>query len=955
MRTLSRQFLVATLVALAACGGQNQEGTPGQIEPDGTRPRGQTSFETPSNGNVAGRAGDYASDAENTAPSAGAEEKGGAAQPRLIEESDIYKIVDNHLYILNRYRGLQILDISNLDAPRLVGSAPMYGYPKDMYVRNGFAYVIVSDYWSYWRDEAADSVGAFYGSQLRIIDARDATNPKVVGAINLEGDCGDSRIVGHVMYLVSHRWGYWSNATSTDNQDVTTVVSVDIADPRNIRVVDSRSFPRNGWDHHVFVNEQAIYLAASEWVSAGDSWGGTYRTTVQYIDITDPNGAIRLRGQTQAPGRVHDRWALDVYNQVLRVASGTAWGNGDVYLSTFDVSNPDAIAPLGQYTLHVNEQLKSARFDGNRGYLVSFRQIDPLFSFDLSNPAEPKLLGELEMTGWLDFMVPMGDRVVALGHDEVTDAQGNRNFSLAVSLVDVSTNQPTLLSRVVLDGAWGWVPSSNDDFAKVFRTLPEVNLIVFPFSAWDRTTYRHIGGVQLIDLFTDKLVKRGLIGNAGWGERGVVHGTDTVLTISSEVFQVMDIANRDSPRLRGRLELSRNVTEFALKGDYTVQLAGDWYQGDTRLVITSKSDPNTTSPVASVHVPAPYGRLFMNGDFAYVTGVVQTNGVSKTRIQVVDLTNPAAPVVRGSVELPEAVWGSYGWYYWGSGDEVVQVNGSALAFHRYSWGWYYEDCEGCGGSKPENQHKIYLVDLANPDEPNVASTVQLDNIHWAWGLRAQGNKLLLSDYESFRRSERWFTRYHLQQIDVSDLANPVVLSRISIPGWVVGTTPDGNGLFTLESWWDETSRNTRTTLHALELYQGLAYLQDSLALEGYLSNLQIEGGAGFATSYDYRSYSNSYDYRTELVSFDLSRLDDLRLAARVKVPTDWGWIRKVAGGRVFIGGNAGIYSYRVDELAAPEFETFFRTYGWVQDVLVEGDTAYLPSGADGVQIADLKQ
>jgi hypothetical protein len=86
------------------------------------------------------------------------------------------------------------------------------------------------------------------------------------------------------------------------------------------------------------------------------------------------------------------------------------------------------------------------------------------------------------MSGWLDFIVPVGgDRLVALGHEDLTGGVGPRDFPLAVFLIDASPPTPTLLSRVTLDGAWGWVPGDRDDFAKVFRVLPEIGLIVFPF------------------------------------------------------------------------------------------------------------------------------------------------------------------------------------------------------------------------------------------------------------------------------------------------------------------------------------------------------------------------------------------------------------------------------------------------------------------------------------------
>ena len=82
-----------------------------------------------------------------------------------------------------------------------------------------------------------------------------------------------------------------------------------------------------------------------------------------------------VRGSTQVPGRVQDRWSMDEYDGHLRVASGQTWGNGDVYLNTISVKNPDSLVIAGSYTLQVGERLTAARFDGTHGYLVSAKNI----------------------------------------------------------------------------------------------------------------------------------------------------------------------------------------------------------------------------------------------------------------------------------------------------------------------------------------------------------------------------------------------------------------------------------------------------------------------------------------------------------------------------------------------------------------------------------------------------
>jgi hypothetical protein len=248
---------------------------------------------------------------------------------------------------------------------------------------------------------------------------------------------------------------------------------------------------------------------------------------------------------------------MDEHEGVLRVASGQFWGNGDVYANTFSVTNPDVIVPLGGYTLQVNDRLASAGFEGSNACLVFYRGFNPLFQLDVGTPAAPQLVGELEMTGWLDFLAPMGDRIVALGHQEMTRPSGERQIGLAVSLVGVSRERPPqLLSRVAIGEKASWVPFEPNDFAKVFRVDRSRGLISFPFHTWSTSNNRLVGRVQLIDL-ADRLVPRGQIEGGGlvWRSIALSERDDILLTLSDTILQVVDIRDRDRPRVRSRLLL----------------------------------------------------------------------------------------------------------------------------------------------------------------------------------------------------------------------------------------------------------------------------------------------------------------------------------------------------------------------------------------------------------------
>jgi hypothetical protein len=335
-------------------------------------------------------------------------------------------------------------------------------------------------------------------------------------------------------------------------------------------------------------------------------------------------------------------------------------------------------------------------------------------------------------------------------------------------------------------------------------------------------------------------------------------------------------------------------------------------------------------------------------------------------VQVVDLTDPFEPQLRGAVTLPVEIWAGYGYWYWGWGDEAVLVGDTTLAFHRFPF-YYWFDCFACegglagggggGGGEQEQEHKLYLVDLADADHPTLASTVGLDDADWAWGLKASGSRLFLSFYRAVLENERWMARYFLRIIEVADPANPDVRPGVNIPGMFVDAQPGTPFIYTHETWWDQTLAKTRSFFHALALDGDRAVLQSSVEFDGYLNSIQVSDHAAFATTYrwevivvesveQWRNYS-------ELISVDLGDPLALRLAGRAEVPQNYAYLQKVDGGRAFLGSGAGIFTYRVDDVDNLEFEAFHRTQGWTQNIVVRDEKAYVPSGYFGVQVLDL--
>jgi hypothetical protein len=906
--------------------------------------------------------------------------------------------------VLNAYRGLQTIDVSDPSNPTLLGQAQFYGNPVELYIRDRTAYVVVSDYWTWWACNGADcpdgSTG-FRGSQVHVVDVSNLNSPVVTSKINLHGEVTDSRIVGDVLYVVSNEYSYY-NYGSQQDQDLTYVASINIADKHNVQQIDRLDFPRQGWDNHINVSQNALFVASP----AYGYWDGQDEcpdqqgcTKITYVDISDPAGTIAQRSSRVLLGYVSDRWSMDFDTQanILRVVTSDAgWSPNPVgpTLRTLQVGG-SAMSALGSLTIPLTqpEQTTSVRFDGDHVYLGTFQNVDPLYTIDVTTPQSPVVMGQLQTSGWLDFIEPRGDRLIALGHAQ--DPQSG-TWRLQVSMYNVADlTQPSLMQRRIFGGDWGWTPGSTDDFQKVFKVLDDQGLILVPYTSWEQAQGgwwygRQVGNVQLLDFDHDTLTLRGNVKQNGYTQRALTLGEKRLLALSDQGLDVLNISDRQNPRLEGTLELARNVADVALTDSVAIEYVGDWYSGTSQLVVTSAGDPNATRPYARLSFPYPQSRIYRNGQYAYVVsqsdgfwgwaedaGGPARGGVAsdaaapiggggggsdqmlKPKVTVVDLADPRNPVIRGQLDLPVDYigWcggfdgGNCGW--WGWGDQLVQLDGGLLALKQDSQctAWDQTTYE-CTNLQPA---QLYVLDLNNADSPRIASSLPFDDADWISGLAAQRNTVYLTHVQSYQNSAGdWFTRYYLDRVDVSDESNPVLLPRVNIPGQFVGATADNSTIYTLEYWYD--NNNDQTYLHALTLDQDRAYLQSSLTFQGSLYGIQIDGsGYAYTTVYDWQNQTSTETQK--LVTVDLRDSTNLQKAEQVLPGSGsywWYGDLTVAGSRLFVNAGEGMLVYDLSNPLAPAFTSFHRTHGWASRVVVQGSTAFVPTGYYGVETFQLQ-
>ena len=208
-------------------------------------------------------------------------------------------------------------------------------------------------------------------------------------------------------------------------------------------------------------------------------------TQIHRFSLDDADNTT-YRGSGSIPGFVLNQFSMSEHNGVLRVASTDVppWffeGDPSHSLVTTLAERDDHLAKLGQVDgLGRGERIFAVRFLGDTGYVVTFRQVDPLYTVDLSDPANPRVRGELKISGVSTYLHPIGgDRLLGVGSGPNDDGS---EFGLQLSEFDVSDlANPKLEHRVTVGG--GTSEAQYDHHA--FLWWAPRNLAVLPVSIYD--------------------------------------------------------------------------------------------------------------------------------------------------------------------------------------------------------------------------------------------------------------------------------------------------------------------------------------------------------------------------------------------------------------------------------------------------------------------------------------
>ncbi|MBA7474627.1 hypothetical protein ES707_09981 [subsurface metagenome] len=342
-------------------------------------------------------------------------------------------------------------------------------------------------------------------TSIKVYDISDKENPVLTRNFSIDGNYFSSRMIGDYVYVVATQYTFFIDTdvflprVHSDNEtevipasdiyyynfsdtsySFTTIVALNI---QNDAQEPTHETILLGGTSAIYVSQNNIYLTFPDYNWQEDE---TMKTAIQRIKITKES--ITFEASGEVPGYVLNQFSMDEYNGYFRIATTTnnfnwrtfaeeATSKNNVYVLDMNLNVVGKLEDLAP-----GEQIYSARFMGDRCYVVTFRNIDPLFVIDLSNPTAPKVLGQLKITGYSGYLHPYDENhIIGIGKETVYEAKEDFAWyqGMKISLFDVSdVSNPVELAKYEIGDRGTDSPILYDHKALLFDRAR--NLLVIP-------------------------------------------------------------------------------------------------------------------------------------------------------------------------------------------------------------------------------------------------------------------------------------------------------------------------------------------------------------------------------------------------------------------------------------------------------------------------------------------
>lgn len=347
-------------------------------------------------------------------------------------------------------------------------------------------------------------------TEMYIFDVSDTTSPNLIKKASVEGSYQNARLIDDQLIFVSSYYPYYYNFDDLEGEDLIPQASVDGSDfAPVVDCTDIKYLPNHSGmsfltlstldtsDASAQLSSEVLIASSSDMYVSPDhiyltqpkynySWYSDFEdqeeVTTNVFKFNIDGSGTEFEGVMSVPGTPLNQFSMSEYEGTFRIATTledwSDWENvnstNNLYIFDDNLNRIGALEGLAK-----GERIYSVRFIGERAYMVTFRQIDPFFVIDLSNSNQPKVLGELKIPGFSDYLHPYDENhILGFGQDADLDGRA-QGMKVALFNVEDPTNPIELHSYQIGDRGTSSELLYNH---KALLFSKSKNIIAFPVS-----------------------------------------------------------------------------------------------------------------------------------------------------------------------------------------------------------------------------------------------------------------------------------------------------------------------------------------------------------------------------------------------------------------------------------------------------------------------------------------
>lgn len=466
-------------------------------------------------------------------------------QVENVDEADIVKVDDRYIYYVSDKK-IVIIDAQNSENSEKIAEINYEDAnfnPREIYVKSQKLIVIGNEYDNTCKSDGivtedivtsdiAVATDFKQKSGIIIYDISNIKEPQEVRRVMVEGNYISSRMIGNNVYFVANKYIYSSNILKNQLEDLdeneykpryqdtavskeekcidydsiycldgtqdTSYLMLIGVNINNNEEADIRTFLGAG--QYIYASEKNMYIATNK-----NIYGEGYEVmggTTHILKFGLENGKFTFKAETDVDGQVNNQFSMDENGDTFRIATTTSlWYIDENTSNNLYILN-GKLEEVGKITGFAKEEkIYSVRYVGDKAYVVTFKQTDPLFVIDLSVPTNPQILGELKIPGYSTYLHPYDEtHLIGFGYDTKENGTQITTNGLKMAMFDVSDlNNPKELFKIAIgDSKYTYSELLYNHKALLFSK--EKNIIAFPLRAYEKGKINTRAAIYEIDL-----------------------------------------------------------------------------------------------------------------------------------------------------------------------------------------------------------------------------------------------------------------------------------------------------------------------------------------------------------------------------------------------------------------------------------------------------------------------